>query len=166
MKIFKEIVNEMIVRIRANKRECTLEDIYDISMIATNGNIEVANSIKSIYEQFGMDGFIDVGISNTTDHLVKSYDGLTLEVGYPTPAYINTASTDKEAGRASIRNPRIYAFEDPVDTPEMMSFLDAILTNNIFMPMMEQTFDYTPTVILAPSISRDANKLSTDPEKT
>ena len=96
MKKFKEIVDEMIDRIHANKRECTLDDIYDICMIATNGNTDVAESIKSIYEQFGMEVFIDVGISNTTDHLVKSYDGLTLEVGYPTPAYINTDGNSKE----------------------------------------------------------------------
>ena len=166
MKIFKEIVNEMIEKIRANKRECTLEDIYDISMIATNGNTEVASSIKKIYEQFGMDVFIDVGISNTTDHLVKAYDGLTLEVGYPTPAYINTSSSERESGRASIRNPRIYAFEDPVDTPEMMAFLEGILYKNIFEPMMNQTYDYTPTVILAPSISRDGSKLLTELETT
>lgn len=165
MSKFKEIVNEMIIRIRANKRECTLEDIYDICMIATNGNKEVANSITNIYKQFGMEVFIDVGISNTTDHLVKSYDGLTLEIGYPTPAYINTTGTEQESGKASIRNPRIYAFEDPVDTPEMMAFLDAILSNNIFMPMIEGG-EYTPTVILAPSISRDANKVLTELERT
>ena len=165
MSKFKEIVNEMIERIRANKRECTLEDIYDICMIATNGNKEVANSITNIYKQFGMEVFIDVGVSNTTDHLVKSYDGLTLEVGYPTPAYINTSGTEQESGKASIRNPRIYAFEDPVDTPEMMAFLDAILSKNIFMPMIEGG-EYTPTVILAPSISRDANKVLTELERT
>ena len=165
MSKFKEIVNEMIKRIRANKRECTLEDIYDICMIATNGNKEVAYAITNIYEQFGMDVFIDVGVSNTTDHLVKSYDGLTLEVGYPTPAYINTSGSEQESGRASIRNPRIYAFEDPVDTPEMMAFLDAILSKNIFMPMIEGG-EYTPTVILAPSISRDANKVLTELERT
>lgn len=166
MNKFKEIVNEMIKRIRANKRECTLEDIYDICMIATNGNKEVSDSITNIYKQFGMDVFIDVGVSNTTDHLVKTYDGLTLEVGYPTPAYINTSGNSQESGKASIRNPRIYAFEDPVDTPEMMAFLDAIIYKNIFEPMISQTGEYTPTVILAPSISRDANKLLTDLEKT
>ncbi len=165
MKKFKEIVDEMIDRIHSNKRECTLDDIYDICMIATNGNTDVAESIKSIYEQFGMEVFIDVGISNTTDHLVKSYDGLTLEVGYPTPAYINTDGNSKESGKASIRNPRIYAFEDPVDTPEMMAFLSTIIENNIFQPMISQG-EYIPTVILAPSISRDGNKLLTDLEKT
>ena len=165
MRIFKEIVNEMIEKIRANKRECTLDNIYDISMIATNGNTEVASSIKKIYEQFGMEVFIDVAVSNTTEHLVKAYDGLTLEVGYPTPAYINTSGNDNESGKASIRNPRIYAFEDPVDTPEMMAFLDAILSKNIFFPLMEGS-EYTPTVILAPSISRDANKVLSDLEKT
>ena len=165
MSKFKEIVNEMIKRIRANKRECTLEDIYDICMIATNGNKEVATSIQNIYKHFGMEVFIDVGISNTTDHLVKSYDGLTLEVGYPTPAYINTSGSEQESGKASIRNPRIYAFEDPVDTPEMMAFLDAILDKNIFTPMITDG-QYVPTVILAPSISRDANKVLMELERT
>ena len=165
MKIFREIVDEMIVKIRANKKECTLEDIYDICMIATNGNTEVSNSITNIYKQFGMEVFIDVGISNTTDHLVKSYDGLTLDVGYPTPAFINTDGNSKESGKASIRNPRIYAFEDPVDTPEMMSFLETIVFNNILNPVMNQTNDYVPTVILVPSISRDGNNLLTELEK-
>lgn len=163
---FKEIVDDMIKIIRANKRDCTLENIYDISMIATNGNEEVSRSIQNIYKEFGMDIFIDVGVSNTTDHIVKSYDGLTLEVGYPTPAYINTSGTDKESGRASIRNPRIYAFEDPVDTPEMMSFFASIVDHNIFTPLATRSGDYIPTVILAPSISRDGNKLLTDLEKT
>lgn len=166
MSIFNEIVDEMINIIESNKRECTLTDIYDICMIATNGNEDVSKSITQIYKEFGMDIFIDVGISNTSDHQVKSYDGLTLDVGYPTPAYINTSGNSQESGRASIRNPRIYAFEDPVDTPEMLAFLEAIVSKNIIDPLINQTFEYTPTVILAPSISRDANKLMVELEKT
>ena len=42
MKTFKNIVSEMIDKIHANRRDCTLQDIYDICMIATNGNTEVA----------------------------------------------------------------------------------------------------------------------------
>lgn len=163
---FKNIVNEMIEKIRSHKRDCTLKDIYDICMISTNGNTEVSDSIRRIYGEFGMDVFIDVGVSNTTDHIVKSYDGLTLEVGYPTPAYINTDGNSKESGKASIRNPRIYAFEDPIDTPEMMSFFEEILSKNIFEPMINKTYNYIPTVILAPSITRDATKILTDLEKT
>lgn len=166
MQTFKSIVSEMIELIRSNKRECTLDDIYDICMIATNGNREVSEAIQQIYKDFGMDVFIDVGISNSTNHLVKSYDGLTLDIGYPTPAYINTTGNDRESGKCSIRNPRIYAFEDPVDTPEMLAFLEAIVYQNILTPLMNQTFDYVPTVILTPSISRDANKLLTELEKT
>ena len=166
MQSFKSVVSEMIEKIRENKRECTLENIYDICMIATNGNEEVSRSIQEIYKNFGMDVFIDVGTSNTTDHLVKSYDGLTLEVGYPTPAFINTEANKQESGRCSIRNPRIYAFEDPVDTPEMMAFLEAIIYNNILEPIIEQTFNYVPTVVLVPSISRDGHKLLSELEKT
>lgn len=166
MKKFKKIVSRMIDMIHDNARECTLEDIYDICMIATNGNTEVSESITQIYKDFGMDVFIDVAISNTTDHLVKAYDGLTLEVGYPTPAYINNSGSEKESGRATIRNPRIYAFEDPVDTPEMLAFLESIVFNNILVHIMNQDYNYTPTVILVPSISRDGNKLLTELENT
>lgn len=168
MKLFKEIVDEMIVSIRANKRECTLDDIYNITMIATNGNTEVANSLKEIYAQFGMDVFIDVAASNTTDHIVKSYDGLTLDIGYPTPAYINKATNpkDPEAGKASIRNPKIYAFEDPIDTPEMLAFLDTIINANIIAPIIKRTSNYVPTVILVPSISRDCIKILEELETT
>ena len=168
MENFKSIVNDMIERIRANKRECTVEDIYNIALIATNGNTEVASALKDIYAQYGMDVFIDVSVSNTTDHIVKSYDGLTLDIGYPTPAYINKATNpkDPEAGKASIRNPRIYAFEDPVDTPEMLAFLQAILYNNILDPIINRTYNYVPTVVLVPSVSRDCTKLLEELEKT
>lgn len=159
MKTFKEIVNEMVEKIHANKKECTLKDIYDICMIATNSNVEVSDSITKIYKEFGMEVFIDVGVSNTTDHLVKSYDGLTLNVGYPSPAYIN------DKGKATIRSPRIYAFEDPVDTPEMFSFFETIVNANILDPYINGT-ECIPTVILVPSISRDGEKLLTALEKT
>ena len=136
-------------------REITTEDIYDICMISTNGNTEIATDIKSIYDCYGTDVFINVGISNTADTIVKTYDGMTLEKGYASPAYINTKD-----GKCILRNPRIYIFNDPIDTEEMISLFTRIVYSNILEPMAAiqqgRNATYVPTLIITPSISRDA----------
>ncbi len=149
---FKSSVRILKDEIEKNKRVTTTDDIYNITLIATNGNVDIANNMKRIYEEFGMGVFIDVGISNTSENILKSYDGMTLNSGYADTAYINNKN-----GNCEIRNPKIYAFQDPIDTPEMMTFLNAIILNNIYKPASEEekNLPFTPTVIMAPSISRD-----------
>ena len=149
---FQNAIKMIQDNIKANADFITddnLEPIRDICMISTNGNTEVSNYIYDIYNKYGTGVFIDVKISNTTDFILKEYDGVTLERGYPHPAYINT-----DEGTCEIRNPRIYCFNDPVDTPEMMSFFNRIIDNNIITPIAKREAPI-PTVILVPSISRD-----------
>ena len=40
--------------ILTHKRETTIEDIYNICMISTNGNEEVSQQITDIYKQYGL----------------------------------------------------------------------------------------------------------------
>ena len=147
---FKECVGEIKEVIESRAMETTPEIMYKIAYISTNGNKEVAENIKYIYENFGNEVFIDVGYSNTTENLLKSYDGMTIQSGYSDTAYIN--DTDKAV--CSIRNPKIYAFKDPVDTREMVTFLDIIIKKNIYDPMQNRE-ELIPTVILCPKLSRD-----------
>ena len=154
---FKKAVDMVKDRIITYKKEVTIDDVYKICMISTNGNEDISKSITNIYEQYGLGVFIDVGISNSTETLVKSYDGLTLEKGYPAAAYINN-----NKGTAAIRNASIYQFRDPIDTPEMVSFLEKIIYENIISHMKDQEF--VPTVIMAPSISRDVSSTMKDLE--
>jgi len=149
---FKDAVKDISEEIKKNIQEFTPQKAYDISLISTNGNEEVANNIKDIYEKYGNDVYIDVAISNTADSLLKSYDGMTLPVGYSDTAYINT-----KQGLSSLRNPRIYAFDDPIDTPEMMVLLDKIIDENITSHYDDRKSNEppVPTVILASKISRD-----------
>ena len=149
---FKQCVGYIKNAIRANAREATVEDMYNICMIATNGNEEVSKIIRNIYEQYGMDVFIDVSASTTSESFIKSYDGMSLEAGYSDTAYIN----DTKKGVASVANPRIYAFEDPIDTPEMMQFFDKIITTNIMDGYITGDINKViPTVIMVPKMSRD-----------
>lgn len=165
---FQKIVEDLKGIIKSNGRELTLEDVYKICMICTNNNKRVADVISNIYNEYGLDVFIDVGASTSDHDVIKSYDGLTLEVGYSDPVYINTppqSKNDEQAGYSIIRNPKVYAFSDPIDTLEMHSFFNTIIYKNILEPYGE--FQKTgnkkflkmvkPTVIMAPKISLDLN---------
>lgn len=150
VKAFEDVVKEIKDLILKNKKECTIDDIYDICMISTNSNKEVANQIKSIYEKFGMDVELSVGISNGTTSYIKEYDGLTLNEGFADPVYIN----NNEKQISDIRNARVYHFVDPIDTMEMISYFEAILRHNIYDPINEEEAPI-PTVITCPRLSRD-----------
>lgn len=145
-------------------RKATLEDIYNIAYTSTDGDEEIAQNIKKIYEDYGNSVYIDVGISNTTDNILKSYDGFTFDVGYFNANFINNAKDST----CVIRDPKIYIFEDPIDTPEMMALLGTIVTENIIMPLATRNEAMrdgkkdalsmpgeVPTVILAPKYSED-----------
>src|SRR5574344_1045940 len=148
---FKEVVNQCKDIISSKKRDITLEDIYSICIISTNGNTEVSSNIKDIYKKFGFDVNIDVDISNDENSKLKEYDGLTIGEGYSDAAYINSPD-----GTASIHNANVYAFEDPIDTPEMTMYMEQIIMENIIIPCSENEGP-TPTVIIAPMIGRDGS---------
>lgn len=148
---FKEAVKNISEEILKSKKEFNSDIAYNIAMVSTNGNIEVSNHIKDIYEKYGSDVYIDVSTSTTEDTMIKIYDGLTLETGYADTCFINTTT-----GVSHIRNPQIFVFDDPIDTLEMGGFLDAIIANNILTPFSQGQMDKVkPTVIFAPKISRD-----------
>ena len=151
IKEFKDAVSEIKEKISSNNQEFTPQTAYDITYISTNGNEEVSENIRNIYEKYGKDVFVDVSISNTNESYLKTYDGMTLETGYSDTAYIN----DSKKGVCNLRSPQIFSFEDPIDTPEMMRLFDSILQQNIMNPYQGVGGAPVPTVILAPTLSRD-----------
>ena len=67
-------------------------------------------------------------------------------------------------GTSDIHNAHIYAFQDPIDTPEMVSYMERIIVDNVLEPLAENDMDITtvtPTVIVAPKITRDASAIMT-----
>lgn len=159
IRIFKKSVDLVSEKIRSLGRECTLEDIYDIAYISTNGNEDVANLIRDIYKDYGMGVFIDVSASTNENTYVKSYNGVTIEAGYSDPCMINSVEKSTCKIRSTSKYPvHVYHFADPMDTPEQLALFQRIIESNI----IERRFDRgnpqpeIPTVILVPQISRDA----------
>lgn len=172
---FQSVVEDLKKIIKNNARDLCIEDVYNIAMICTNSNKRVSNIIANIYKEHGEDVFIDVGASVGEEDVIKTYDGLTLDVGFSDPCYINRVEKgnkfvvsddddiEKVHGEAVIRNAHIYAFSDPIDTREMQQLFDAIIYANIIQHYEEymktknvdKLSDMIPTVIMAPKISVD-----------
>lgn len=154
IKAFKEAVNDIINEIsKKDNKEVSLDDIYNIALTSTNNNTEVAQYLYDIYKEFGNDVFIDVGISNDENTKIKYYNGTTLQAGYLDPVMI----TNQAKGTAELPDPMIYIFRDPVDTPDMVNLLNAIIKQNIVDPINTtgQVSNCINTVIMAPKISSD-----------
>lgn len=152
VKTFKEVTEEICEEIRKNGRAATIEDMYNIALISTNGDENLATMLKGIYEEFGLDVYIDVKASMNGTTYLKEINGMTMDCGFLDPTLIN----DPGKNACVISNPKIYAFKDPIDTMEMGAFLDAILYKNIIKPIKDQDVEsMVPTVIMAPRISRD-----------
>ena len=160
---FDKIIKEINKRILAKSRPCTLDDVYNICLISTNGNKEITDTLYQIYKKYGIDVYIDIGISPEGENIVKEYDGMTMTSGYADMCFVN----DKSNNTARVQNPRIYTFLDPIDTPEMMSYLEKILTINIINPLApnkspqqaSNPLPLIPTVILCPKITPDASSM-------
>lgn len=149
---FKEIADEICEVIKSNGRPATIDDVYHIALTSTNGNTKLADMLKNVYTEFGLDVYIDVKASMNGTTYLKEINGMTMDCGFLDPTLINDTSKNS----CVIRNPKIYAFKDPIDTMEMGLFLDSILYNNIVKPLNEKkTENMIPTIIMAPRISRD-----------
>lgn len=153
MRSFQRVVDQIKEEIKSSAREITYDDIYDIAMISTNGNEDIAGKMKKIYETYGKDVYIDVRPNTIPEDQVKVYDGMTIDVGYSDVAYVNGAD-----GTCTIRDARVYYFIDPIDTREMVSLFEKIVIENIVTPMQEQG-EPIPTVIVSPVMTRDMSSL-------
>ncbi len=156
IKTLQYVVNDIKEKIKSNSKELTIEDVYDIAMISTNGNEFISKTLKNIYSDFGTSVFIDVSPSTGEEFIIKNYDGMTLNTGYCDSCYV----TDAKNNTAVVDHPEVYFFEHPVDTRELGVYLDSIISRNIIQPVNEKKYDdLIPTVIFAPTISQDMSSL-------
>lgn len=157
---FQKIVKQIIKQIKKQGRELTIDDIYQICLISTNGNEMVSRDIANLYKKYGKDLYIQLNTSNTESSIEKIYDGMVLSKGMSSASFVNTDDNTCE-----LYNPHIYYFPDPVDTPEMIQLFMTIFTENIYMPYSQRTGQYIPTLILAPSVSQDVASSLNDIEQ-
>ena len=152
----QKVVDEVKEEIKKTATELTIQDVYDIAMISTNGNEFIANTLKDIYTEYGNSVFIDVSPSIGEETVIKSYNGMTLNTGYCDSCYV----TNQKNNTSEVDNPEVYFFEHPIDNRELGVYLDAIISRNIITPVNKQSYEeIIPTVIFAPKISQDMSSV-------
>lgn len=171
IKAFKEVTKRISDLVESRGHKATLEDIHSIALTSLNGNTEMADTITRIYDEYGMNVFIDVQGSNSPDTIVKGYDGMVYDSGYLDPCFINTEGTFT----CNLHNAKVYVFESPVDTPGMIDIFHLIMAEELERPIakmrealatkkweklsQEKREAMMPNhvVVFAPYFSRDAN---------
>lgn len=171
IKAFKELVKDISDHIESTKKPATLDDIYNIALTSLNGNVEMAEILKQIYDEYGMHVFIDVQGSNSSETVVKGYDGMIYDSGYLDPCFVNTEGSFA----CNLHDAQVYVFESPVDTPAMIDIFHLIVSKELEEPIAKmrklvadkkwdkisqaqrQNLMPRATVIFAPYFSRDAN---------
>lgn len=150
-----EMISE---KVYAKRRDCTIEDIFDLCMTSTNGNERLSGNITQLYREFGDNTYIDLEVSvSSTEDVIKTYEGMVLPCGYTDHIFANTDDNTCE-----LVNPSIYVFEDPIDTPEMIALFDKIIHTNIlsaYSAGSNGAVHPIPTVIIAPKISNDMSSM-------
>ena len=137
VKAFKFVVDEIKETIRLHGRKATIEDMYKVAMISTNGDEDLSNELKVIYENYGLNVYIDVEPSLNGETYTKDINGMVLDYGYMDTTFVN----DPVKNTCELKNPRIYAFEDPIDTIEMGTYLDLIIEDNIMEPARNKKYN-------------------------
>ena len=160
VRALKEVVDAASTIIKAHGREVTLDDIRKISLISTNNDEKLAEEIVNVHKDLGLNAYIDVMAGSGEEFVRKTYDGMFFDCGYHDACFINMP--EKSVNR--IENPRIYYFEDPIDTVSYGELFDTIIAHNIINPINEMNSNrpnnneipqIIPTVIIAPKIVRD-----------
>ena len=149
------IIEDICEKIKEAGKPCTLDNIYDITYTSTNGNDYIAKTLQQVYAKHGMEVYIDLGISNEVDCLVKDSEGMVIDTGYSNSCFVN----NRVDNTADIRDASVYVFKDAVDTKEMLDMLDAILYHNLMRCMEPNSmYEPIPTVILCErAITPDAS---------
>lgn len=130
------------------KQEFNSEKAYYIAYTASNGNKEISQLIKDIYDEYGSDIYLEPKYSLNGKEEVRVFDGTTLDYPMLSPIFINN-----NEGNCTIDNPKIYFFKDAIDTKEMIECVATIINENIIRPI--ELKSKIPTVIIAPRFSRD-----------
>lgn len=150
------VVNMVADEIKKSAKPATIDDIYDIAYISSNGDETISKMIRDIYAECGMGVFIDVAMTTAYETTIKYYDGMTLDTGYSDSCFV----TNERDNSCEVDHPEIYFFEDPIDTKEMGVYLDSIISTNILTPVYKKNMNnIMPTVIVAPRVSRDMSSI-------
>lgn len=92
------------------------EQIKQLALVSANGDEEIADMIKNIYDEIGFEGSIDVRESDSLETTYETVKGYSLpNTGYISNLFVN----NHEKGRVELNNPRVLIYNGNIDKPDI-----------------------------------------------
>lgn len=149
VRTLETVAKDLSEKILENKKEFDYNRAYEIALIASNGDKEIAERISNLYKKHGNSLVLEPKHSPNNEEEDRIFDGATLDYCLRHSEFVNTAD-----GKCILKSPQIYYFKDPIDTKDMIEAVFTIVNNNILIPIQNRK-EVTPTLIIAPKYSRD-----------
>ena len=120
----EKILPDVIKAIDAQKREITLDDVYQVAFTSSNDE-EIAELFSNVYKEIGKDGLIELDNSHVPATHYEITDGVKLRGAGYIGAYCTT-----EPGKGVYDNPRILISKEKITTTTQIDGIAEKLANS------------------------------------
>lgn len=123
-----------------NKREITLEEVYNLALVSSNRK-DIAKLLFNAYSQIGLkDGFVHIKRGNGIQTNIDVKEGFQTDIGYLSPYFCN----ERDTLRVNYINPLVLVSKDN------------LTSNEILVSILEHCVkDAKPLVIFGTNFSED-----------
>ena len=104
-------------------------DIHNIAMVSSSNDSEIADTIRDVYEEAGMDVVIDVVETDEPETSFEVVRGYTMpDTGYTHNIFVN----NHDRGRTEFVNPRVYVTNSRIRriTPQIAGLFEKNIDRN------------------------------------
>ena len=157
-KIAKEISDGVLKY--SNQVSEDMHEIKDIAAVSLNNDTKIGDVVYNIYKQIGLDGYINVDLSNDKNTYHDLVDGFIFGTGRMDESFVNNMSNENE-----LHNSAVLMFANPVNNPNYISYcFDTLaLINKSWSEFQTKSAmnkkcerpKYDSLTIIAPTFGRD-----------
>ena len=117
--LFRKCVDIIVENIRnhATKIEDNFDAIYKLAHVSTNGDDNIANIIKTIYEETHNPS-IEYSVSKTNDTYYEVIDGYKSNI-----TYLDSIFVTHDDGTCKVKNPLVLMFDHKIDTETALKLI-------------------------------------------
>lgn len=121
----------------------SLDDIYKVAYISSNGDSDIAQLIKDAFEKAGDDGLIVVDKSETSEIYIDSVEGTFFDQGLLSPYFINNV----DVGTFEYEDVNILILEDKFESLLDMQKMAQVLGKEAAKPLLIVAPDFSSEVL-------------------
>lgn len=117
--------DKIVSELENRSTDVTKDNLIDIASISANNDRTIGNLIAEAYSKVGMDGTVAIGESMTNDTYVDMLDGSSINSGYASPHFKNSAN------KCNLKGPSILILDQTLQNVwKIQELLESALKDN------------------------------------